>query len=233
MKDRYAILLALVIGAGFVSAVTIPQTLYGQQLGQSPQGNANLPQWSMVQGAMTIQGGTVQVGQAIQAIKSAPQDAKVVPYNNTIVFGSKNVTLVVFTMGGGRAANLTGRQLPGYAKGDVFVISGLIDPTLVIPSGASLHATVINLDADMYHNFVVTALPPPYPYMAMEGMMTNWQRGVSFAMTPFLPPANYGQGTAHEYSYALSLGTAGTLWYLCTYPGHAQMGMYGQIIVAG
>jgi plastocyanin len=69
--------------------------------------------------------------------------------------------------------------------------------------------------------------------MAMQGMMTGWQQGTWFAMMPFLPPANYGQGTAHEYSYTLSLGTSGTLWYMCTYPGHAQMGMYGQIVVAG
>ncbi|MDG7008279.1 MAG: hypothetical protein JRN06_08535 [Nitrososphaerota archaeon] len=232
MKDRYAILLAMVIGTGFVSALTVPSALYGLQLGQS-QGAANLPQWSIMQGMMTTQGQTVQVGQAVQTIKNAPQDARLIPYNNTIVFDSKNVTLVVFTMGGDRAINLTGRQPPSYAKDDVFVISGLVDPILVIPIGASLHATIINLDEDMYHNFVVTALPPPYPYMAMQGMMTNWQQGTRFAMAPFLPPANYGQGTAHEYSYSLSLDTPGTLWYMCTYPGHAQLGMYGEIIVKG
>ncbi len=50
-------------------------------------------------------------------------------------------------------------------------------------------------------------------------------------MMPFLPPANYAQGVAHEYVYSATFSTQASLWYLCTYPGHAQMGMYGEVLV--
>jgi rusticyanin len=102
----------------------------------------------------------------------------------------------------------------------------LINPTLVIPSGAVVQFTVVNLDDDMYHNLVVSSYGPPFGYMSMQGMMSgNWM--------PYLPPADYAQGSAQEYSYALQLNQPGTFWYVCTYPGHAQSGMYGRLIVTG
>jgi rusticyanin len=123
-----------------------------------------------------------------------------------------------------RAVNLTGRQLPSYATGDVFVIYGLINPTLVIRSGASVQFTVANLDDDMYHNLIISSYGPPYGYESMYSMMGgNWM--------PYLPPADYSQGVAHEYSTTLSMNQPGTYWYLCTYEGHAQSGMYGQLTV--
>ncbi len=140
------------------------------------------------------------------------------------------------------AINLTKMQPPSYSKGDVFVIYGLINPTLVIPKSTVIHLTVINLDNDMNHNLVVSSVDPPYPYMAMmsamNGMMmsSNSQAGVNTGsspvmMTPFLPPTN--KGLAHEYSYSLPLNQLGNMWYLCAYPGHAQDGMYGRIVVTG
>ena len=123
------------------------------------------------------------------------------------------------------AVNITGSQPPSYATDDVFVIYGLINPTLVMRSGASVQFTVVNLDDDMYHNLAVSTYGPPYGYMSMQGMMSgDWM--------PYLPPADYGQGSAHEYSYTLTLNQPGTLWYICTYPDHAESGMYGRIIVA-
>ena len=123
-----------------------------------------------------------------------------------------------------KAVNITGRQLPSYATDDVFVIYGLIKPTIVVRSGASVQFTVVNLDDDMYHNLVVSMYGPPYGYMSMQGMMSGY-------WMPYLPPADYGQGSAHEYSYTLTLNQPGTLWYICTYPDHAESGMYGQLIV--
>jgi plastocyanin len=58
----------------------------------------------------------------------------------------------------------------------------------------------------------------------MQGMMSGtWM--------PYLPPADYGQGSAHEYSYTFTLSQSGTAWYLCTYPDHAESGMYGTITI--
>ncbi len=183
-------------------------------------------------GMMSTQGQSVPIDQAIQTMKVTPQYATLLQANNTIVFNSKSIALVALTMGHERASNLTGRTPPAYSSGDVFVIYGLINPTIVIPRGASLEVTVVNLDEDMYHNFIVATASPPYPYVAMQrGIMASGYQGGWLAMMPFLPPADYPRGIAHEYSYSFVASAASSLWYLCTYPGHAQEGMYGEIHV--
>ncbi|AWR93889.1 plastocyanin/azurin family copper-binding protein [Acidianus brierleyi] len=178
----------------------------------------------------------ISINNADNEIHDIPSYARI--SNNTIVFTSSNINLVVYTMGHIRAENLTGKFPPSYAHHDVFVIFGLINPTLVIPAGASIHVTVINLDDNMLHNFVVTNVPPPYPYNVMmsnmgPGMMGSGTSGRFITMMPLLHYANYSAGYAYEYGYSFTLNQEGTYWYICTYPGHAQMGMYGKIIVEG
>ena len=148
-----------------------------------------------------------------------------ISHNNTIIFSSKNSNVVALAMGRETAINLTAMQPPSYSKGDVFVIYGLINPTIVVAKGTTIHFTVINLDNDVNHNLVISSVSPPYPYMAMMSSMQ------SNGMMSFLPPTN--QGSAHEYTYTLTLDKSGNLWYLCTYPSHAQDGMYGKILVTG
>ena len=181
--------------------------------------------YSGMMGQGTVSNGQpVTIEQAIQTMRNIPSYAKVIPSNNTIVFESRQFNVFVLALMPDKAVNITGRQMPSYATDDVFVIYGLINPTIVVKSGASLQFTVVNLDDDMYHNLVVSTYGPPYGYMSMQGMMSgDWM--------PYLPPANYSQGSAHEYSYTLTLNQPGTLWYICTYPDHAQSGMYGQLIV--
>jgi rusticyanin len=175
---------------------------------------------------MSTSGQSVTIQQAIQLMRNTPSYATVVTANNTVSFHSQSINIFALAIMPDRAVNLTGMHPPSYSSDDVFVIYGLINPALVIPSGASVQFTVVNLDDDMYHNLVVSPVGPPYPYMAMQGMMSGrW--------APFLPPADYSQGTAHEYSYTLTLNQPGTYWYLCTYPDHAETGMYGKIMVTG
>ncbi len=176
-------------------------------------------------------GMTGQVGTPL-AIQTAVQDAKVTPSyavvsskNDSIVFESKNVSIVVLAMGVDRAANLTGSTPPAYAANDAFVIDGLIDPTLVLQKGSTVHITFVNLDSSAYHDVIITSTGPPYQYMPMSAM------GGLMSMMPFVQHADYQQEQAYEYSYNASFNSAGTFWYLCMYPGHAQMGMYGYILV--
>ncbi len=227
MKDSSAVILAVSLGAVFALTLSAPMVLsgyYGMTGGQGGPFFGGMPM-------MGVQGQTVTTVQAIQMMKNVPGYATLNPSNNTITFTSRDIRLVVLATDHEGALNLTGKQSPSYATDDAFVMYGLIDPTLVIPHGVTVQVTVINLDKDMYHNFVVTTLSPPYSYMAMQGMM-NWQqrRGI-VQMMPFLPPASYAQGVAHEYVYNVTLGTQTNLWYLCTYPGHAQTGMYGELLV--
>jgi len=179
----------------------------------------------MGQGNGAISNGQpITIEQAIQTMRSVPSYARVIPRNNTLVFESRQFDVFVLALMPDEAVNLTGRQPPSYATDDVFVICGLINPTIIIPSGASVQFTVANLDDDMYHNLVISTYGPPYGYMSMQGMMhVYWM--------PYLPPADYTQGSAYEYSYTLTMNQPGMFWYICTYPDHAESGMYGTIIV--
>jgi len=189
------------------------------------------------QNLMTTHGQLVSVEHAIKMMHNKPTYAKVDSQDNTINFGAKNASIVALSMMSDDAVNITGTHPPNYSKGDVFVISGLINPTLVVPKGTTVQFTVINLDEDMYHNLAISPVEPPYPYMTMmfstNGMMSS-KAGVNNGFSPivmsFLPPINHG--LAHEYSYTFTVGRPGNLWYLCTYPSHAQDGMYGKIVVA-
>jgi rusticyanin len=180
----------------------------------------------MMQQGIVSTGQPVEIQEAMQEMRNVPSYAKVSSSDNTVTFDSQQFSVFVLALMPDRAVNLTGRPLSSYATGDVFVIYGLINPTLVIPAGALVQFTVVNLDDDMYHNLVVSSYGPPFGYMSMQGMMSgNWM--------PYLPPADYAQGSAQEYSFVLPLNHPGTFWYICTYPGHAQSGMYGRLIVTG
>jgi len=223
VKDSSKVLVSVAVGIGFVVALFVPAALSGYP--GIPSG-----QYSPYGGTMAAQGQSIQMSQAVQMMRGVPPDAHVIPSNNTIVFGGSSVKLVVLATDLEGAANLTSNAPPGYASDNVFVIYGLINPTLVVSRGATLQMAFVNLDGGDYHNFAISTTPPPYPYMAMQGMM-NWQQQGIVQMMPFLPPASYAQGVAHEYPYSVTLSTQTSLWYLCTYPGHAQMGMYGEVLV--
>jgi rusticyanin len=171
--------------------------------------------------------GTMSISAAEALLKTPPAGANVSRSTDSITFTSRNINITAFAIMPDNATNLTGMQPPSYSKDDVFVIGGLINPTLYIPKGASIHMTVVNLDDDMYHDLVVTTLGPPYPYMMMQGMMWG---GDFLYMMPVLSPANYAAGWAPYYSYTVTIPSVANLWYLCTYPGHAESGMYGEII---
>jgi rusticyanin len=193
----------------------------------------------------------IQLSHASQLMKVIPNDATVFASNDTIKFSqnSMNVSIIAYMMGGDLAKNLTGaKELPSYSSDNVFVIYGLINPTITVPKGSSAHFLVINLDDSDYHNLDLTTASPPYSYMPMmsgsNGMMGSSAGGRMMngygnnngrypSMMPMITPANYSQGFAYSYSYSLALSTPGTLWYFCMYPGHAQSGMYGKILVVG
>jgi rusticyanin len=184
---------------------------------------------------------SIGISEAVLLMKNPPSYVSSIASNDTIQFHSDNITVLVFGMMPEDAANLTGTNPPSYASGDVFVIYGLVNPTLVMPSGAQVQVIFVNLDNDMYHNFVLTAAAPPYSSYPMQGMMGGGMMGgysggygpYGSYMMPYVNPADYSTGMAYSSSYGLTLGSQTTLWYLCSYPGHAESGMYGKVIIAG
>jgi len=110
---------------------------------------------------------------------------------------------------------------------EYFVVDGTVNPTLVMRQGISIIFIIVNMD-DMEHNFAITTFPPPYPYMIMGGNMMN--NGIRFVFdTPYLQPYSGGNKYPFE-TFTYIVENTGQFWYLCTYPGHAQEGMYGKII---
>ena len=185
-------------------------------------------------GSMMGGGGTGQSGTHVSIVAVESNETSI-PYNvhkfvnnNTLAFSSSNITVVVLAMGVQRAINLTHEQPPQYdsnSSGNAFVIYGLINPTLIIPKDAIVHVEFINLDSSEYHNVIMSATGPPYQYMPMSAM-----NGI-VSMMQVIQHANYSNGSASEYNYTTAFDNSGVYWYLCMYPGHAQMGMYGKIIV--
>jgi len=129
--------------------------------------------------------------------------------------------------------NNSGLWTPVEGRGSCPAQIGANNVTYITGS-AIIHITFINLDDDMYHNFVITTAPPPYPYNVMPyiGMYGGMGPQMMLYMR-WLPPANYNSGYAYGYQYTVSLNLPGTYWYICTYPGHAEEGMYGKLIVVG
>lgn len=203
-----------------------------QPLNQSTSGSVQNNYQGYQMGPGMMGGGYSQTFKTItitdaSASSQLPADAQISKDTNTITFSSQNVNIVALSMMGDDARNMTGSSPPSYAKDDVFVIGNRIDPTLVIKAGTQFGVTSINLDEDMSHNFVIMTTSPPYSYMPMQSMMN----GGVVAMMPVLPNDDVKYGYAYELGYQVTLSQPGTYWYVCTYPGHAQDGMYGKIVV--
>jgi len=174
---------------------------------------------------------TISIQDAINEMSIPQDDVQVNKKDNTITFNSLNVNITPFAMMRSDAMNAID-IVPSSSddtQGDAFVIDEMINPTLVVKSGTLLHVTVVNLDEDMGHNFVITTLSPSYSLMPMQGMMND--NAVFLNSMPIIPNEKQQEGYAYEFTTALTLEKSGTYWYICTYPGHAAEGMYGKIIV--
>ncbi len=119
---------------------------------------------------------------------------------------------------------------PGH-EDQTFEVHGLVNPTLVVPLGAVVHFRLVNMDygEDMEHGGIVTHVPPPYPYMSMMATGPGLAR-----VMPLLPWRSVE--AVQQAHYAALEATfvareAGTYWYVCPTPQHAEQGMYGKFVV--
>ena len=210
--------------------------VYRQGVGSGMMGSGQMGHDMMGSGMMGGYGSSqtynsVDIDEADKRIHAELHGATVDISKNMLTFDSSNIDLVFFAMMDDDAAKTLGHEPPAeaHAEDDVFVINGLVNPTLVVKAGSSMRINLINLDDDMAHNLVVGTMNPPYSYMPMQGMMTNSGSFLSFM--PVLPQEDEHNGIAYESSTTVRLDNPGVYWYLCTYPGHAEDGMYGKIIV--
>lgn len=141
---------------------------------------------------------------------AALQNATVDKKANTITYSGKDVKLVI--EGG-----------PEQADGK-FVIGGLVNPTLVLPKAVDVTVEFVNEDEGMPHAFEITDAAPPYDYMSM--MDGGVYPGSVIATLPKASDDRYAMATM-----TFQTNDAGTFYYICQYPGHAQNGMFGKLIV--
>ncbi len=143
---------------------------------------------------------------------------------NTVTIGANNVTIPV------EAAPVWYPQ-----SGDYWLIYGLVNPTIQIDKGQLVNFLFINMDNDT-HMPALTTIPPPYSYMTMMGGMMSQSQSGWLAVGPMLrgvPTGAVTSNTAYvDTTVSVRFNDTGTFWYICLVMGHAQMGMYGKIIVS-
>ena len=184
------------------------------------------------------------------ANETIPSYVQVIKQNRTIIFHSTKIDLPVFAYPNFVASAVVNESIPAYdcnapcpslsnpaldnqSLSNSFTIYGIILPTLVIPRGATLNVTFINMDPTDHHNFVLTTFPPPYPEYIMQNMKSG---GEMVAMTPLLDPLNStAPDTAAVFQYFVTLNLPSSvtnMWYMCMFPTHAMAGMWGNITLA-
>jgi len=129
--------------------------------------------------------------------------------NNTIWVGS-GVSRLVFVA-----------APPGYDE--IFLINGLLNPTIHLSKGSQLTVTLANADPGMYHNLALTTRDPPYSSMPMMSHMSG-------PRTSMLTASESGYYWVQDMNIAMN--SPGQFWYLCEYPNHAEEGMYGSLVIS-
>jgi rusticyanin len=140
---------------------------------------------------------------------AVPRGARADARSDTITFTSTDVAFAVVAV-------------PPGGPDMTFRIGGLVNPTLVLPHGATVHVEFINADSDQAHGWEVTSGGPPFEFGLGPAALTG------ALASPLGDPTPTGYG-AEDITFLAS--RAGTYQYACPMPGHAQMGMHGAFIV--
>jgi rusticyanin len=103
-----------------------------------------------------------------------------------------------------------------------FKVAGLTNPEIVVPEGATVTFTVINVDDDMNHDFRVSSKAPPYPDVLTLGAdaVGTVPMGPHKEQTPF-----------NATELVVRAARTGQGYDVCTVRGHAKAGMFGKLTV--
>jgi rusticyanin len=149
---------------------------------------------------------------AARLASQIPAGAHVSRTAGTITFTTTRVRLAVLAS-------------PAAGPDESYRIAGLVNPTLIIPAGATVAIHLINADPDTAHGLVITASPAtrsPMPMMSTRPAFPGsalWFLG---------NPTSAGM---HAATLTFTATTPGTYRYLCAVPGHAAKGMTGKLII--
>lgn len=159
-----------------------------------------------VSGGVTLLAGRRMEALAAEAVRSA------VVTGGTITYASTEVDLVVL-------------GAPGNRPGMFWQVDGLVNPTVVVPAGASITVHFADDDPGHSHGFEVTTAAPPFPKMAM---MASRVAAPGALIMPV--PAPRG-GSWYGATIRFRAPRPDVYHYLCPVPGHARQGMWGTLTV--
>ncbi|WP_434666981.1 hypothetical protein P5W99_37955 [Paraburkholderia sp. A3BS-1L] len=184
--------------------------------------------WSMGPGMMggfadrpvdsAWEGGVFTHAQVAKYLRESAAQGHVDTSANAITYGGTEITINMVTV------------QPGHDD-QTFEVAGLTNPTLVVPRGATVHLNLVNMDygGNMEHGLIITPAPPPYPYMSM--MYTGAGLAQVEPLLPWRSKKDVGQARYAALSTTFVARDAGTYWYVCPTPRHAEEGMYGKFVV--
>ena len=149
----------------------------------------------------------------VTLVQTGEEGVVVVHRTNSVMYNGGSVDIVALASPDGKP-NMT------------WEIDGLVNPTVVVRANTQITVDLVNTDWGYMHGFEITTTPPPYPHMSMMGISNQ------FVMMPLPERGTKNLLTANYYSSSSILTlAAGTYYYLCPVPGHAQQGMYGKFVV--
>ncbi len=201
-------------------------------------GNRSYSNGNNEYGMMSGNGGTDPVytinNTSFNRMNSVPPGVLINNATNTINVTTGNVTLLI-------------EAAPTWypRSGDFWFSYGLINPNISVKQGTNVHFIFINMD-NITHMPAITTLAPPYSYMPMENSMMGsgttasgmmgYQGGNNGAWLAIGPMLSGTDAQNHALTYSVTnlsvtFNNPGSYWYICLVPGHAEMGMYGNISV--
>jgi rusticyanin len=190
-----------------------PGWMYGGTLPSYMMGESTDPGKVMGQLFENEPGTRVSSSSAARLGAASPAGAKVDRATKNLTFTSKSISLVVLAS-------------PSGDPDETFRIAGMVNPTIVVPTGSHISLEVVNADSDTAHGLVITANASASS--SRMPMMTATPAFSGSALWFLGDPTSAGMHTA---TISFTAGTPGTYKYLCAVPGHAEKGMVGTFIV--
>jgi rusticyanin len=126
----------------------------------------------------------------------------------------------------GTTVRLTILASPAGGPDETFRIAGMVNPVIVVKTGARVSIEVINADADTAHGLVITATAARSSWMPMVTARP------AFAGSAVWFLGNPTPAGMHAATLSFTAGAPGTYRYLCPVPGHAREGMTGTFTVS-
>ena len=142
-----------------------------------------------------------------------PNNATIDRSKNQITFTSEDVSLTLLAS-------------PSGGPDEAFKAAGLVNPTIMVPSGAKVGLNIINADSDTAHGLVVTSSTN-----VLSSWMTMMTSAPAFSGSALWFLGNATSKGMHEGTFSFIASQAGSYKYLCPVPGHAQEGMVGNFVV--